>query len=99
MTPGEIKNRKPPRFLRGLWLRDRHRDTNSLILEIPVTFMNSDRSAKHIVIDRDRLPYYLHLRRTDVDALVAAGLIAEETEKGYRSDVSTMGNWPGNISV
>lgn len=43
--------------------------------------MNSDRNAKHILIDHDRLPYYLHLRRTDVDALVAAGLIAEETEK------------------
>jgi hypothetical protein len=43
--------------------------------------MNSHRSAKHIVIDRNRLPYYLDLREPDVEALVAAGLIPEKARE------------------
>ena len=54
---------------------------NSLMIEIPIKFVNSHKNAKHIVIDRDRLSYYLDLRETDVETLVAAGLMPKEAKK------------------
>jgi hypothetical protein len=48
------------------------------MFEIPIIFINNNKGAKHIVIDRTRLPYFLSLSQTDIIGLREVGLIQPE---------------------
>ncbi len=60
------------------WLRDKHGDSNHLSLEIPIKLCNNAKGAKHIVVDRSRIRYFLELTHTDVDNLAVAELTEQE---------------------
>jgi len=49
------------------------------VLEIPVTFVNNPKGAKHLLIDPVRLPYFLQVGAQGLEALRKAGLIQPET--------------------
>lgn len=60
------------------WLRGKHQESNFLKLVIPIVLVNNIKGAKHIVINPDRLPYYLSLQQSDITALQRDGLIQPE---------------------
>ncbi len=45
------------------------------MFEITFVFVNKDKGAKHIVIDPARLPYFLNLNQSDIEALKSAELL------------------------
>jgi len=51
----------------------------TLKCEIPIIFTNNTNGAKHIFIDRARLPFYLGLRPADLMNLRNDGLVEPET--------------------